>query len=169
MSMLAPEWKLLGRYLVFLSLVITMGFSLTWLRWNSYCTVCWSCACCLAFLRMGCSLTWPRWNSCGLLSMSMLLGIPQNGLLSHLTQMKYLQSAELEHAAWHSSNGVALLSDPSDIVVVCWAFACCKAFLWMACFPYEYLTQVNSCSLLSLSMLLCIPQNGLLSHLTQVK
>jgi hypothetical protein len=49
----------------------------------------------------------------------MLLGIPQNGLLSYLTQVKQLQSAELEHAARHSLELVALLPDPGEIVTIC--------------------------------------------------
>ncbi len=49
----------------------------------------------------------------------MLLGIHQNGLLSYLTQVKQLQSAELENAAWHSLEWVALLLDPGEIVAVC--------------------------------------------------
>jgi hypothetical protein len=131
--MLAPEWKLFGRYLVFLSLVITMGCSLTWPRWNSYCT-----------------------------------------------------SADLMHAAWHFSEWVALLPGPGEIVAVCWAWACCLAFLkmidivricWACACCLAFLRmgysvtwpRWNSYNLLSSSMLLGIHQIRLLSYLTQVK
>jgi hypothetical protein len=40
-------------------------------------------------------------------------------LISYLTQVKKLQSAELEHAARHSSEWVALLPDPGEIVAFC--------------------------------------------------
>jgi hypothetical protein len=49
----------------------------------------------------------------------MLLGISQNGLLSYLAQVKWLQSAEPENAAWHSLEWVALLPDPGEIVAFC--------------------------------------------------
>jgi hypothetical protein len=49
----------------------------------------------------------------------MLIGILQHGLLSYLTQVKQLQSAELVHAAWQSSEWVTLLPDPGETVTIC--------------------------------------------------
>ncbi len=40
-------------------------------------------------------------------------------LLPDPSEIVTVQSAELVHAAWHSSEWVALLSDPSEIVAIC--------------------------------------------------
>jgi hypothetical protein len=125
---------------------------------------------CLAILRMGCSLTRTRWISCSLLSLSILLGILQNGLLP------LLDPGEIVAVFWAWAWCVAFLKMGCSFTwprwnsycTICWDWACCLAFLRMGCLSLTW-PRWNSYNLLSLCMLLGIPQNGLLCYLTQVK